>query len=339
MKNPDFPDLRRYRTLVILCSPLLLFAVWLTVTLNFPYRGFEEERRIVEVPEGASASRVVSILEAEGIVRSRLPIRIYLALTLSSGRIQAGEYLFEKPATPAGVVGKLIRGEIQQRQVTIPEGAWLGEVVRAFVDSGIAEEESLREVLNRPDPIRDLDPRAETLEGFLFPDTYRFARGTPPEEIAEALVQRFRRALERITADPCVLAEVDVHRTVILASLIEKETGQEGERARISGVFHNRLRRSMPLQCDPTVIYALRRENRYTGRITRKDLNDTSAYNTYKHAGLPPGPIANPGEKSLLAAVCPEETDFIYFVSMNTGYHFFSRSLTEHEAAVRRYQR
>ncbi len=338
MKSHLPPGMNLFPLLFFLCLSPLALVILFAVLLNTPYQGGEGGGHIVEVPEGASARRVIALLQGEGIIRYSLPARLYLALSMEENRIHSGEYKFEMPVTTARVIRQLLDGKVFLRQVTFPEGARGEEIIATLVEAGIGEPQSLREAFRDPGLIRDLGPGAVDLEGFLFPDTYRFSRSAPPEEIFGAMVRRFREVWDRVVQLECVAGEIDPLAAVTMASLIEKETGREEERAIISGVFHNRLRRGMLLQCDPTVIYGLLREGSYTGRLTRADLISSTPYNTYTNRGLPPGPIANPGERSIQAALCPGDSDYIYFVSMNTGRHHFSRTLVEHQAAVRRYQ-
>jgi UPF0755 protein len=338
MKSFRIPKPGPFPVLFALCLVPPAVVVLFAILLNTPFDGTGGEERILEIPEGASASRVIRFLREEGIIRFAWPARVYLAMTLEANRIHAGEYLFHPPETTAVVIRRLLEGDVYLRQVTIPEGARLQEVVDVFVEAGMADRDRLEAAVAEPERIRDLDPDAVDLEGYLFPDTYRFPRRTAAPEIVAAMVRRFREVWESVRAAPCAAGEVDVRDTVAMASLIEKETGQEEERPIISAVFHNRLRLGMPLQCDPTVIYGLLREGRFNGRLTRADLETPTPYNTYTRRGLPPGPIANPGEESLRAALCPGDSDYIYFVSMNTGRHFFSRTLKEHQEAVRKYQ-
>jgi UPF0755 protein len=338
MKLFRMPNPGPFPVLFALCLVPPALVVLFAILLNSPFDGTGGEERILEIPEGASASRVIRFLRDEGVIRFSWPARVYLAMTLEANRIHAGEYRFRPPETTAVVIRRLLEGDVYLHQVTIPEGARLQEVVDAFVEAGIVERDRLEKAVAAPEWIRELDPDADDLEGYLFPDTYRFPRGTAAPEIVSAMIRRFREVWDSVRAASCVDGEVAVRDTVAMASLIEKETGQEEERPIISSVFHNRLRLGMPLQCDPTVIYGLLREGRFSGRLTRADLETPTPYNTYTRRGLPPGPIANPGEESLRAALCPGDSDYIYFVSMNTGRHFFSRTLKEHQEAVRKYQ-
>jgi UPF0755 protein len=190
-----------------------------------------------------------------------------------------------------------------------------------------------------PSPVRDIAPRARNLEGFLFPATYQFPRRVAAGDIVGAMVRRFREVWNSLPERQALPGGFSVEQVVTMASLVERETGIAGERAVISGVFHNRLRRGMPLECDPTVIYALELAGRYRGSLTRADLRFDSPYNTYRRRGLPPGPIANPGEAALRAALAPAQTEYLFFVADAQGGHLFSRTLREHNANVARYRR
>ncbi|MBI4161040.1 MAG: endolytic transglycosylase MltG, partial [Acidobacteria bacterium] len=275
MRRPR-PGLFPLLYLICLAPPSLV--VWFTLLLTTP--GMSAGDRILEIPEGSSATSVVDSLHAAGVLRHRLPARVYLALSREGGRIHAGEYRFGPRDSTVGVIRRLVAGDVYQRPVTIPEGARAEEVVEALVAAGIGEAGPLRAAVSDPAPVRDLDPAAADLEGYLFPDTYQFPRGTPPAEIFGAMVRRFREAWGQVAAAGCAPRGLDVREAVILASLIEKETGRDEERPVVSAVFHNRLRIGMPLQCDPTVIYGLQRRGTYGGRLTRSDLTSPTPYNT-----------------------------------------------------------
>ena len=313
---------------------LVLYYLWAEV----PYRGYDGPQIVVEVPH-RSVQEVLRLLQKKGVLRKGSFGRLYLALTRRGALLQAGEYLFEGPLTSPQVFEKLIRGDIVYHRVTIPEGLRSGQVFALFVKEGFgATEDFYREFLD-VSRIADLDPDAVDLEGYLFPDTYSLARGTSAREVVDQMVQNHRLLWEGGWLRKAAKADLSVRQVVTFASLIEKETGRSEERGLIASVFHNRLREGMRLQCDPTIIYALVMRDRYRGVITRSDLQIDSRYNTYAYPGLPPGPIANPGREALHAALFPEESDYLYFVSMNNGRHTFSASLGEHNRAVERYQR
>jgi UPF0755 protein len=248
----------------------------------------------------------------------------------------AGEYRFSAPDTPAGILAKFAAGDVYLRPLTIPEGLTRFEVSSIVAAAGYAGEDEFLQLTADPAPIHDRFPEAASLEGFLFPDTYYLAKTATGKQIVAAMLANFRQAYA--AASQGVETDLSPYQTLTLASLIEKESGVPSERPLISAVFHNRLQRGMLLQCDPTIIYGLVLEDRYRGAIHVSDLKDPHPYNTYVHAGLPPGPIANPGAESLRAALSPADSDYIFFVAnpSGAGDHSFSSSLREHNAAVAR---
>ena len=301
-------------------------------------QGEQDGEVLVRVPSGSSAREVGEILHREGVVRPAWMFSRVLRLSGVHRELKAGEYAFERPIAPLQVMRILHDGRVATVPITLQEGLTLFESAAALAEAGIAPEEALLEAFTDASPIEDLDAAAGSLEGYLFPETYRFARGTDPKEIASSMVSEFRRRFvdphrEAVDSSPLAL-----RRLVTLASLVEKETGVAGERGRIAGVFAERLDRGMLMQCDPTIIYGLKLVGRWDGNIRRSDLAWDHPYNTYVHRGLPPGPIASPGLASLLAALTPERTGELYFVARGDGSHEFSRTLAEHNRNVRRYQ-
>ena len=323
---------------ILLWVPLVMGLVLYYLWSEVPYRGYDGPSIIVEVPH-ESVQEILELLQERGVLRKGPFGRVYLALTRRDTKLQAGEYLFEEPLTAPQVLKKLVKGDIYYHRVTVPEGLRSAQIFTVFIKEGFgSEEEFQREFLN-VSRIADLDPEAADLEGYLFPDTYALARGTPAAKIIDQMVENHRQLWGEDWLNKARAQGLNVRQAVTLASLIEKETGQGSERPLISSVFHNRLREGMKLQCDPTIIYALVMRDRYRGVITRSDLRLDSRYNTYAYGGLPPGPIANPGREAIQAALFPEQTDYLYFVSMNNGRHTFSSTLREHNQAVDRYQR
>ena len=307
--------------------------VWL------PYKGYEESERIVHVSRGTSIQALGRQLRQEGFILSSLTFRALVWLEGPHATVKAGEYKFRGAVSLAAVARHLLEGRVLQYQITIPEGLTAREVAALLASKGEVDEEEMIQAARRTEWIADLDPGALDLEGYLFPDTYRFARGSSAEEVVRTMVERFREVFAEPWRRRAAEFGMTPREIVTLASLVEKETGASEERPTISAVFHNRLRLRMRLQCDPTVIYALEREGRYRGTLSRRDLAFPSPYNTYVAAALPPGPIASPGSAALEASLYPADVDYLYFVSMNTGRHFFSRHLKDHQAAVQRYQR
>jgi UPF0755 protein len=289
----------------------------------------------VEVLPGTPSMEIAALLKRDGIVRSRFAfeaMRIF-----KGGTLKAGEYRFDHPAEIAEVYERLRRGDVYTLAITIPEGANLFDIAQRVQAAGLGSgAQFLAAARTNTRLISDLDPGAPSLEGYLFPDTYGFAPGVSALEMQTAMVKRFRQ----------VAAEIGLngnwHRTVTIASLIERETPVDRERPLVASVFENRLARGMPLMTDPSVIYAALLEGRYRGAIYASDLQANSAYNTYKHAGLPPGPISSPGAVSLKSAMHPAHTDYLYFVAASadpSGQSRFSATLEQHAQNVQAYRR
>jgi UPF0755 protein len=254
-------------------------------------------------------------------------------------KLMAGEYRFDQPMSVWDVYDHIASGKVLQHPVTIPEGLTRFEIASFVASRGFTSREEFLAECEKTDRIHDLVPEANNLEGFLFPETYQMTRPFSAPKLVDMMVARFRSVFQELSA--ARTQKLSSYELLTLASLIEKETGVGGERKLVSSVFHNRLDKRMLLQCDPTVIYALVLENRYQGRLTRDDLAIPNDYNTYVHAGLPPGPIANPGRASLEAAFEPAETDYLFFVAQagGGGGHVFSESLEAHNRAVGAFRR
>jgi len=304
-----------------------------------PYKGYDAESVVIEIPRGEGPSVVASRLQQAGVIRSAWVFRAVTRLRGHAGSLQAGEYEFEGPLSPAEVIDALVRGEVLLHKLTIPEGLSGPEVIDRVVAMDLAPAAGLESAFRDTSPLAGLDDEARNLEGYLFPETYRFARGTPARRVLGEMVARFKREFGPALRARAKAMGMSLREVVTLASLIEKETSVPEERSRISAVFHNRLRLGMALQCDPTVIFALASAGLYDGSLTREDLAYDSPYNTYLNPGLPPGPIASPGAASLRAAGEPAETSDLYFVADGTGGHTFSTSLEDHLRAVARYRR
>ncbi len=312
--------------------------VWLDRASARPYDGHPGEVRLVAVAPGSSVDAIGRQLVAAGVVRDPQVFRWALWRSGVGRRLQAGEYRFERPMSAREVVGKLARGDVALWPVTFPEGLSIAEMAARFEQAGLGSRRDFLEAASGDDLIADLDPHARDLEGYLFPDTYTLPRGVTAARLTALMVARFRETFSPELRRAAAERGLSVRAVVTLASLIEKEAARPEERALVSAVYHNRLRKGMRLQCDPTVIYALVRDGRYTGNLTREDLAFDSPYNTYLYAGLPPGPIAAPGRAALEAAVHPAPVDYLYFVSRNDGSHVFASTLAEHNRNVRRYQ-
>jgi UPF0755 protein len=290
---------------------------------------------VLLVQPGASFRSVATQLARAGMLRHPTLLAIWARWYGLDRRVQSGEYRIDQARSPLEILDLLQNASDALHRVTIPEGYTARQVAAALEREGFGGRDLFRCVMRDPALLGALDLPATGVEGFLFPDTYAFTWTTEPEEIIRTMVLRFREQADALAAQRIAAGMTEIEM-VTLASVIEKETGRGDERSLISGVFHNRLRIGMPLQSDPTVIYGL---DRFDGNLTRAHLQSASRYNTYQRAGLPPGPIANPGRAALEAALAPARTDALYFVSRNDGSHVFSATLQEHNRAVQRYQR
>jgi UPF0755 protein len=264
---------------------------------------------------------------------------IYLRYKDLGRHIQAGEYRFYKAATPEEVTQRLVHGDVYFRSVTIPEGLTTRETIELLAKAGLADASEFERDIRRTDWIRDLDPKATTLEGYLFPETYRFGHHVSSEIVIRTMVNQFRTRLSRILQHSPLREGWTVNRIVILASMIEKEVKRPEEGPLVASVLINRLEKGMPLACDATIIYAMKTAGAYQGHLGKTDLEMNSPYNSYLHPDLPPGPISNPGAGSIRAALNPAKSDYLYYVSRNDGTHQFSRDLQSHLHAVDRFQK
>ena len=317
---------------------LIAVAAWLVFALYVPYQGFPWEGVYVDVPRGAPGRVIARLLAEKGVVRSRLAFEA-LCRWRAGRTLQAGEYFFDRPVNAFEVYRAMAEGRVYELQVTVPEGFTMFDIAELLAQQGLAGQQAFLEAARDPAPIRDLAPGARSLEGFLFPATFKFPRHIAPQEIVGVMVRRFRETWQTLPEADATRNGLSADAVVTLASLVERETSLPEERPLIAAVFTNRLRRGLALQCDPTVIYALELANQYTGSLSLSDLNFNSPYNTYRHTGLPPGPIANPGEAALRAALDPSHADYLYFVANGQGGHVFSKTLEEHNRNVARYRR
>lgn len=322
-------------TAAVMLVPALTW--WVAGELSRPFSGPGGSVFFV-ADKGQSARSVADSLEAEGIVRSALVLRIAFGLSDTGKAVKAGEYEFSFPLRAKEAMFKLFEGRVHHHPVTIPEGLMGREVEEVLEGQLPAGAAAFREAFMRTDLISDWDPEAVDLEGYLFPDTYHVPRDMTAAGLVAAMVEQFRKVFDESRRARALEMGMSVRDVVTLASLIEEETSLDRERALVSAVFHNRLRIGMKLDCDPTVIYALKLEGLYTGRLLLRDLRFPSPYNTYLHPGLPPGPISNPGEPSINAALHPAPVNYLYFVSRNDGSHRFSTTFKEHLQAVREYR-
>lgn len=321
------------RTLFKLVVVLVLaFAIWLGWAALLPVQPKQETYFLLR--PGWSTRHIARELQSEGVIRSSAAfLMVHYAKGLRT--LKAGEYKFDQPASALEVWRRLTRGDVYARTVVIPEGYNMFDVAAAVQQAGLGPaSDFLTAAQNDLFLVKDIDPSARSLEGYLFPDTYQFTRIDSAHDIAAAMVHRFRQESQKIG----LLGRPDIHRVVTMASIVEKETADPNERPLVAGVYYNRLNKNMTLAADPSVIYAALLTGRYRGTIYQSDLQFDSPYNTYKYPGLPPGPIANPGVASLQAAMHPAQTEFLYFVSDNNGHHRFARDLEEHARNVAAYR-
>jgi UPF0755 protein len=304
-------------------------------SLTRPYGAFLEPV-ILDFPRGTSAAEMANQLAQSGVIRYSWQFLAVRALR-PDARLQAGEYKFSEPAAPFRVYARIARGDVFFYELIVPEGSNIFDIAASIDGFDFIKGADFLRAARDPSLIRDLAPQAPTLEGYLFPSTYRLTRRTTVQQLCQMMTDQFRKNWRELRKEDRATAVNDI---VTLASLVEKETAIPGERPQVAAVFHNRLRAGIALDCDPTTIYASMLEERYRGTIYRSDLASANRYNTYRHAGLPPGPIANPGVASLKAALEPAPTDYLYFVAKadGSGSHQFSKSIEEHNRAVQQYR-
>lgn len=321
------------RPLLILLILLLAGAGYVAWELHQPYAAFQEET-FIEFPKGTSTLAMARMLAAGGVIPHAWE---FLAARVLHPRraLQAGEYRFDQPASVLEVYDRIARGDIFFYVLTVPEGQNIFDIAAAVEKLKLFSSSDFLRAARDASSIRDLDPAAPTLEGYLFPSTYHLLRRTTPQHVCQMMTAQFREVWKQLGSP------ADVHRTVTMASLIEREAQFPPDRPLISSVFQNRLKIGMKLDCDPTTIYAALLDRRYRGTIHQSDLASGNPYNTYRHPGLPPGPIANPGRDSLLAAIHPADTQYLYFVLRpdGSGAHNFSKTIAEHLIATTKYRR
>ncbi len=324
--------------LLVLAAGAAAGYVWYSI--EKPYGTFPPDGLYVDIPHGASQRAVAHILKKAGVIRNSFAFELY-ARRHPKRTLEAGEYLFDHPLAGKEVFWKLANGEVYQQPFTVREGETIFDIARDLEAAKYMTADDFLKAAEDPSEIHDLFPEARTLEGFLFPATYNLPKHAPAEELAGMMVRKFREALANVLPNGSEGSDppVSIGSMVTLASLVERETPKPGERPLVAGVFTNRLVKNMPLQCDPTVIYALQMDDEYKGTLRLRDLRLNTPYNTYMNRGLPPGPIGNPGEVALRAALHPAETDYLYFVANTQGGHFFAATLAEHNKNVAKYHR
>jgi UPF0755 protein len=316
-----------------------VISFWFYYGIHQPFRGYTGSEKNVEVSRGMGVMAIGRKLAEAGVVRDAYSFCIAVGLSQDRHSLKAGEYKFDQPMTPIQVVEKIEKGDVQVRSITFPEGLTIREMAKIYEKNGFGPASAFIAAANNSDPISDLDHEARDLEGYLFPDTYNLPSNTSPGQLVKLMVNRFKDVFKISLQKPGSQLGLSPRQIVTLASLIEKETGNVEERSLVSAVFLNRLKIGMPLQCDPSVIYALTSNGQYQGKLSHADLSIDSPYNTYRIRGLPSGPIAAPGKAALEAAVHPSNVDYLYFVSRNDGTHEFARNLAEHDRNVQRFQK
>jgi UPF0755 protein len=313
-------------------------ALYFWISIARPYQRFAAQGVFVDLPHGASSRTVARLLEQNGVIRSATAFEIF-ARRHPKRRLQAGEYFFNKPQSGRDVFWQIADGHVFEQPFTVREGETIFDIARDLEAGKYMTAAEFLTAAKNPELIHDLAPNAKTLEGYLYPATYNLPRHPTANELTAAMVKKFKEEWLRIrSAAPIAPASGLTEHFVTLASLVERETPRPEERPVVAGIFENRLSKNMRMQCDPTVIYALEQIGQYNGTLTGADLQIDSPYNTYRNAGLPPGPIGNPGEESLSAAINPTKTPFLYFVANTQGGHFFAASLEEHNRNVTKYR-
>jgi len=333
----------RHRTFVILLGLLFLVLIFSIYWFLFKSPSGVQLTKMITVKKGMPLRKVSLMLEREGIIRNAQVFMGIAAVLGKKAEIKAGEYEFHTRMPPLEVLNALVKGHVKRHLVTIAEGYTLSQIAQLLDDLRISEKKAFIEKACSTPFIASLGlpnltpvKTEATLEGYLFPDTYHFVREMNPEEAIRMMVQKFKKVFGPDLVSRASQLKMSQREAVILASIIEKETSLSHEKPLISAVFHNRLRKKIPLQSDPTVIYGIKNFN---GNLTKADLQRPNPYNTYLINGLPPTPICNPGRASILAALYPSPVSYLYFVSKNDGSHYFSSDIGEHNRAVWKYQK
>lgn len=325
----------RIRFIIPLTFILGLGLIYLATSLFIPVSQ-EREIKIIEIPDGTGLRQVAHLLMDQNLISSEQPFVSIVKMMGAERQIHAGEYQFHTAMSPIAILNELRNGNVLRHEVTIPEGYNIEQIARLLNYRGLVSYEEFLRLSRHPSFLRSLGIEGESLEGYLYPETYYFSKGEGERKIIQTMISTFNQFYTLDMEEKARVLSMTRREIVTLASIIEKETSVGNERPLISAVFHNRLKRRIRLQSDPTVIYGL---PDFDGNLTRKDLRVHSPYNTYWVKGLPPGPIANPGNESLIAVLNPAPVDYLYFVSKNNGTHYFSKTLSEHNGAVQRYQK
>ncbi len=335
---------RRTARAVVILAPAVLLLGFAVAALRLwhvyvtPVAGPAGRDKVVLVVErGAGVRRVADQLARAGVIRSPWPFVFGYKISFPKKSVKAGEYEFVFPLSPREALRALVEGRVRLYLLTVPEGLTGPEVEEVIARHDFVSDGGFAAAFRNVSLIADWDPLARDLEGYLFPDSYSVARGISTADLVAAMVAKFRRVNDEGRRRRAAELRMSVREVVTLASLIEEETALLEERPRVAAVFHNRLRLGMKLDCDPTIIYAMKRDGTYRGRLLKKDLDYPSPYNTYARGGLPPGPICNPSRTSLDAALHPADDDALYFVARGDGSHVFSRTFRDHQTAVRKF--
>lgn len=333
---------KRYwkRLFLFLLLLVLAVAAWIGYSayrkIYHPFQGYAKSV-VVQIDSGMTVAAIAAKLQRQGIIANAAYFTRYYRLFFADKKLKAGEYLFDTPLTMRQVIQKLDLGKAILYKITVKEGLWIGETAQVFANAGLFSAGEFLRAAGNAKLIRDLDPQAKDLEGYLFPDTYLVRKDITASDMAALMVEHFRQNFNNTFFWRARDINFSVRQAVTMASLIEKETANRDERFLVSSVFHNRLKQNMLLDCDSTIVFALKKAGRYSGKLGWDDLKFPSPFNTRLHNGLPPGPIANPGYASLEAALYPENTEYLYFVAKDADSHYFSGSLAEHNRAVRKF--
>lgn len=327
----------KYIALVLVFLILAVFT-FVRVLWDYPYTPLNNDQRtkVIEIPKGTGIKEAAYILVKEEIISHPMFFTLMCRINSKSPVIKAGEYELRATMAPLEIYQTLEKGAYRKHYVTIPEGFTLNQIAKLLLKEQLIDKKKFLKLAHDREFIKSLGIGALSLEGYLFPDTYEFTKGSGEGFILTKMVSRFHEVFTDAFKRKTDEMKLSIHEVVILASIVEKEAKSAEEKGLVSAVLHNRLRKNMPLQCDPTIIYVI--EDSFDGVLKNSSLQIDSPYNTYKYRGLPPGPIANPGKEAILAAMYPARENYLYFVSTNEGYHKFSKSYTEHLMAVREFR-
>lgn len=339
-ESPAFSLLKPIKVLALLSLLAAAAATFVIVQdirlyAKTPVEPAGDSERILVIAPGESFQSVSQKLFTLGLIRSPLRFKLYARFSGHHRAVKAGEYSFYSANSPREILDRLVEGKVKLYRITVPEGFAVRQIADLVTGAGFSDRDAFIKSATDPEVSKALGIQEASLEGYLFPDTYHFPRGSSVNDILAAMVNRFQAIMTEARRARAEAIGLTVHQVVTLASIIEKETGEPSERPLISSVFHNRLKKRMRLETDPTVIYGIQN---FDGNLTRKHLRTPTPYNTYLIRGLPPGPIASPGEAAIDAALYPAETNYLFFVSRKDRTHQFSETLREHQRAVRKYQ-